>query len=274
MKDLIIVKQLPVIEEKLMALKSEITEKVENAKALVCNEETVKAVKDVRASLNKDFKELEEQRKSVKNAVLAPYEQFESVYKECVTELFKSADMDLKNKIDATESDLKAQKEQEIKEYFEEYKTAKNIDFISFEQAKINVTLSASKKSLREQAKNYIDKIYSDLDVLSIQDHKDEMLVEYKSNGYDCNKAITTVLNRIALIEREKEIQEKQKAEAEQIQQNIENIQKAIEPEVAAPISAPVVEAKEYVVNFKVIATKEKLVELKKFLNDGGYKYE
>jgi hypothetical protein len=274
MKDLIIVKQLPVIEEKLMALKSEITEKVENAKALVCNEETVKAVKDVRASLNKDFKELEEQRKSVKNLVLAPYEQFESVYKECVTELFKSADVDLKNKIDATESDLKAQKEQEIKEYFEEYKTAKNIDFISFEQAKINVTLSASKKSLKEQAKNYIDKIYSDLDVISIQDHKDEMLVEYKSNGYDCNKAITTVLNRIALIEREKEIQEKQKAEAEQIQQNIENIQKAIEPEIAAPISAPVVEEKEYVVNFKVIATREKLIELKQFLNEKGYKYE
>ena len=78
----------------------------------------MKAVKEVRANLNKDFKELEQQRKDVKTAVLAPYEQFENIYKECVTDKFKSADKDLKDKIDAVESDLKAQKQQEIKEYF------------------------------------------------------------------------------------------------------------------------------------------------------------
>lgn len=273
MKDLIIVKQLPVIEEKLMALKGEITEKVESAKALVCTEETVKTVKDVRASLNKDFKELEDKRKEVKKAVLEPYEQFEKIYKECVSDLFSAADKDLKGKIDTTESDLKAQKEQEVKEYFEEYKTTKNIDFVSYEQAKINVTLSASKKSLKEQAKAFIDKVVDDLNLIDTEEHKAEMLVEYKQT-LNVSAAITSVKNRIALIEREKEIQEKQKAEAEQIKQNLENIKKAIEPEVAAPISAPVVEEKEYVVNFKVIATKEKLVELKQFLNEKGYKYE
>ena len=50
-------------------------------------------------------------------------------------------------------------KEQEIKDYFEEYKTANNIDFVDFKQANINVTLTASKKSLKEQAKTFIDKI-------------------------------------------------------------------------------------------------------------------
>lgn len=267
MKDLIIVKQLPVIEEKLKELKKEITEKVESAKSLVCTEETVKTVKDVRASLNKDFKELEDKRKEVKKAVLAPYEQFEKVYKECVTDLFNSADKDLKEQIDAVESDLKAQKEQEIKEYFEEYKTDKNIDFVSYEQAKINVTLTASKKSLKEQAKAFIDKIVDDLNLINTEEHKAEMLVEYKQT-LNVSTAITSVKNRIALIEREKQIQEEQKKEAERIQ---ENLSKFITPE---PIKAPVVEEKEYAVTFKVIATKEKLVELKKFLNDGGYKYE
>lgn len=274
MKDLIIVKQLPVIEEKLKALKEEITAKVENAKALVCNEETIKTVKEVRASLNKDFKELEQQRKDVKSAVLAPYEQFETIYKECVTDLFKSADNDLKGKIDTTESNVKAQKEQEIKEYFEEYKTVKNVDFVSYEQAKINVTLTASKKSLKEQAKAFIDKVEDDLKLIDTEEHKAEILVEYKQT-LNVSNAITSVKNRIALIEREKQIQEEQRKEAEKIQENLNKFANANVP-LETPTTAEEIKAveKEYVVNFKVKATREKLVALKKFLNDGGYKYE
>ena len=64
-EDLIIVKQLPIIEEKLKGLSKEIDEKVKNALALVCSDETVKEVKKVRADLNADFKELETQSKMV-----------------------------------------------------------------------------------------------------------------------------------------------------------------------------------------------------------------
>ena len=65
-QELIVVKQLPLIEEHLKELSAEINEKVESAKSLICTEETVKEVKQVRADLNKDFKELETQRKLVK----------------------------------------------------------------------------------------------------------------------------------------------------------------------------------------------------------------
>ena len=146
MKDLIIVKQLPQIEEHLKELSAEIDKKVEYAKSLVCTEESVKAIKQVRADLNKEFKELEAQRKNVKEQIFAPYNQFEEVYKVYIADKYKSSDLDLKTKIDNTENELKAQKEQEIKDYFEEYKTANNIDFVDFKQANINVTLTASKK--------------------------------------------------------------------------------------------------------------------------------
>ena len=39
-------------------------------------------------------------------------------------------------------------------------------------------------------------------------------------------------------------------------------------------LQTPVVEEKQYTLKFTVKATKIKLVELKKFLNDGGYIYE
>ena len=66
--ELIIVKQLPIIEEQLKKASDEIDEKVKNAVALVCNEETIKIVKEVRATLNKELKEFEDKKALLQNA--------------------------------------------------------------------------------------------------------------------------------------------------------------------------------------------------------------
>ena len=281
MKDLIIVKQLPQIEEHLKELSTEIDKKVEYAKSLVCTEESVKTIKQVRADLNKEFKELETQRKNVKEQILAPYMQFEEVYKTYISEKYKSADVDLKQKIDNTENELKAQKGQEIRDYFEEYKTANNIDFVNFEQANINVTLTASKKGLKEQVKKFIDEIVDDLKLIETQECKEEILVEYKQN-LNVSRAIQEVANRHKLLEEEKRKQEELKSkQLEEAQRQAEISIK--EQEVATKealnnfvIEAPKVEEQEEVLTLKftVKGTRTKLKELKKFLEDGGYDYE
>ena len=107
-QELIVVKQLPIIQEQLKQLSEEIDEKVANAKSLVCTEETVKEVKQVRADLNKEFKDLENQRKLVKEQVLEPYMQFEEVYKQYVSDKYKEADIELKNKVESVENELKS----------------------------------------------------------------------------------------------------------------------------------------------------------------------
>ena len=280
-KDLIIVKQLPQIEEHLKELSTEIDKKVENAKSLVCTEENVKAIKQVRADLNKEFKEVETQRKAVKEQILAPYMQFEEVYKTYISEKYKSADVDLKQKIDSTENELKAQKGQEIRDYFEEYKTANNIDFVNFEQANINVTLTASKKSLKEQAKKFIDEIVDDLKLVETQDCKEEILVEYKQT-LNISRAIQDVANRHKLLEEEKRKQEELKSkQLEEAQRQAEISIK--EQEIATKnaldnfvIEAPKVEEQEEILTLKftVKGTRSKLKELKKFLEEGGYDYE
>lgn len=286
MQDLIIIKQLPQIEEHLKELSIEVEQKVENAKSLICTEENVKTIKEVRADLNKEFKEVEKQRKTVKEQVLAPYMQFEEVYKQYISDKYKSADIDLKQKVDSVESELKTKKEQEVKDYFEEYKTANNIDFITYEQAKINVTLSASMKSLKEQAKTFVDKIVDDLKLIETQEHKAEILVEYKQS-LNVSNAITTVTNRFKAIEEEKkrheELKQKQLEEARRIaEQNIkmqeEETKRALDnfvvPEV---LQAPVIEEKQeeiLTLKFAVRGTRKKLKELKQFLESGGYDYE
>lgn len=272
MSDLIIVRQIPIIEEKLKTISQQIDKEVKGAKSLVCTEENVKTVKEVRAKLNSTFKALEEERKTVKNAVMEPYNDFEKTYKECVTDKFKSADIELKTKIDAVENELRAKKEQDIKDYFEEYKTANNIDFVTYEQARINVTLTASMKSLKEQCKAFVDKIVDDLKLIETQQHKAEILVEYKQS-LNVSNAITTVTNRFKAIEEEKKkravfIEEVSKAVIVEAKDNTYAEQKQV-------LQAPTKEQEEILtLKFTVRGTKTKLKELKQFLENGGYDYE
>ena len=81
MDEIIIVKQLPIIEERLKEISEQSQQKVAAALAMTCTEDTVKSVKALRAYLSKDFQELEKKRKDVKGKILAPYEQFEAVYR-------------------------------------------------------------------------------------------------------------------------------------------------------------------------------------------------
>lgn len=275
-KDLIEVKQLPVIEEQLRSVSTVIDERVKNATSLVCTEESVKTIKEIRAELNKDYKEFENKRKLVKEQVLKPYNDFENVYKECISDKFRNADIILKGKIDNVENELKAKKEKEIKEYFEEYKTANNIDFITYGQARINVTLSVSMKSLKEQAKQFIDKIVDDLKLIETQEHKTEILVEYKQT-LNVSQAITSVTNRFKAIEEEKKRQE-QKVVHIEMNENHEITQKSyeqLENTFNKPLEQPKEENEEILtLKFAVRGTRTKLKELKQFLESGGYYYE
>lgn len=272
-KDLIEVKQLPVIEEQLRSVSTVIDERVKNATSLVCTEESVKTIKEIRAELNKDYKEFETKRKLVKEQVLKPYNDFENVYKECISDKFRNADLILKGKIDNVENELKAKKEKEIKEYFEEYKTANNIDFITYEQAKINVTLSASMKSLKEQAKQFIDKIVDDLKLIETQEHKTEILVEYKQT-LNVSQAITSVTNRFKAIEEEKKKIEQEKELQKFVVDTAKESDKYSEQII---LNSPSVEEKTeeiLTLKFTVRGTRTKLRELKQFLESGGYDYE
>ena len=169
MNELIVLKQTAIIEEGLRSKKSEIEAKIAFAKNIVCTEESVKQVKDIRAFLNKEFAELETQRKELKAQVLAPYEAFELVYKECASDIYKSADKDLKTKIDEIEDGIKAEKTEKVVEYFNEYQQSRHIECITYDRANINVTLSTSLKSLKDQAKAFIDKVSDDLALIDTQ---------------------------------------------------------------------------------------------------------
>lgn len=271
-KEMIAVKQLPIIVEQLQQVKEEVAAKVDFALRLVCTEDTVKDVKKVRSELNKELAEYEASRKAVKKAILTPYEQFEVVYKDCVSDTYKKADTELKHKIDSVENELKAQKAAEVKAYFDEYLQSKGIDFVTFESAHINVTLSASMKSLKEQAKAFIDKIADDLALIDTQEHKDEILYEYKQS-LNVSNAITMVTYRYKAIEEAKAREEERKAREQAAAEAAAKVE-AVAPPTVEPIAPPVEEEKTYTLKFTVRGTMPQLKALKEFLNNGGYDYE
>ncbi len=277
MNEIITIKQLPIIEERLKVLNAEVTAKVQAALLLECTEDTVKEVKAVRAELNKEAKDLEDKRKAVKKAVLAPYDEFEESYKQYVGNLYKQADQSLKSKIDGVEATLKANREAEITEYFNEYRDSLNIDFVTFADSKIAVTLSASNKSLKEQVKAFLDKIADDLALIDTQECKAEILAEYKTM-LNVSKAITTVADRHKRIEEEKQ----RLQEREEVVQAKASVVEAVETvrmeeevfSAPAVMATPEPEAKKYEVSFRITDTLDKLKALKEFLTEGGYTYE
>lgn len=289
MEDIIVVRQLPIIEERLKQISDQIQEKVSVALTMECTEDTIKTVKATRAELSKDFQSLEQSRKDVKSKILAPYEQFESIYKACVTDIFKPADTQLKSKIDEVENGLKAQKRAEVAAYFEEYLSTKGIDFIAFEDAGIKVTLTASKKSLKEQARVFIDKVSEELALINTHEHGPEILVEYR-RSLNIAQAMNIVNNRHKAIEEEsRRFQQMQEAEAAKAAavHKVEAVIAAEQPPEdkpeQQPLSAPTTEplredeppAPElYQLQFSVTGTLDKLKALKAFLVEGGYQFE
>ena len=272
--EIIVVRQLPEIEERLQEIKVDVTERVNNAMSLVCTEETIQAVKQIRADLNREFKGWEEKRKEVKKEIMTPYDDFEAIYKECITDIYKRGDADLKNKIDTLEDEMKAQKAAEVKAYFDEYLASKGIDFITFENADINVTLSASMKSLKEKAKAFIDRVCDDLNLIDTQEHKDEILYEYK-RFFNVSSAITTVKMRHKALEEEKAREAERKAKEEAEKAAAEKVASVVETLTPPTVVDEPIE-KEPIVPVKLIVrgTKTQLKALKEFLINNNYDFE
>lgn len=213
--ELIVVKQLPIIEEQLQTISKEIQDRVSRVLSMDCTEENYKEIKKYRSELSKMFADLEERRKDVKKLVLAPYEQFEEIYKTYVTNVFKPADEEIKTKIQSVEMGIKQEKKNSAVAYFIEYAKSVGIDFVTFDSMQIDVTMSVSLKKLKETAKMFLDKIVDDLKLIEIQMYKEEILVEYKKS-LNVAQAIRLVNDRHEAIEAERRRLEEARLEAEQ----------------------------------------------------------
>ena len=263
LNEIIKLEQLPIITQQLDVISKDIEKRVSEALKLECNEETVKEIKKVRADFNKEFKSLEDRRKQVKSAIMEKYDAFDEVYKEKISELYKKADESLKNKIDSVENNLKFGKESELRYFVEEHCKANNIH-IDFDRIGLNITLSASVKSLKEQAKEFIEKVASELKLIEQEEYSSEILYEY-------NKTLDYIDAKTKVLERHKEIEEINKAtqKTTETATQEQKIEETVD-EIIAPVEVEDVETYQ----FEVKATKEQIKKLIDFMKELGVEYK
>lgn len=293
----ITLKQLPIIEEHLQLVKSDVETRTRNAMQLVCTEETRKDVKSIRTELSKEFAEMENQRKRVKEAIMEPYNQFEAVYKECISDPYKKADAELKKRIDEVESGLKSDKEKAIRDYFNELCKANNLPWLRFEQMGLKIGLSTSVNGTKTALTSTVLRISKEVLELSRYENAAELMVEYKKS-LNMALALSTIRARQEQIELQKQYEaqrraalEQQRAAEEKVQQAVaeaqETQQSAAEPpieEVTAPTEETPTEAPTavqeqapatiYEVKFAVRGTIAQLKKMKQFIMQEGMSYD
>lgn len=293
----ITLKQLPIIEEHLQLVKSDVETRTRNAMQLVCTEETRKDVKSIRTELSKEFAEMENQRKRVKEAIMEPYNHFEAVYKECISDPYKKADAELKKRIDEVESGLKSDKEKAIRDYFSELCKANNLPWLRFEQMGLKIGLSTSVNGTKTALTSTVLRISNEVLELSRYENAAELMVEYKKS-LNMALALSTIRARQEQIELQKQYEAQRRAALEQQRAAEEKVQKAVseaqetqqdaaEPpieEVTAPTEetpteAPVAVQEQaqptiYEVKFAVRGTIEQLKKLKQFIMQEGMSYD
>ena len=299
-QDLIVINQLPIISEQLDKVKDEIKRRTAFADTVTVSEENRQEIKKIRAAMNAEKSRLDEVYKKALEAVIAPIQVVQDKYKDCVG-LYTKANSQLKAKIDVIEDGLKLEKENSVKEYFEELVTAKKIDFISFERLGLKITLSVSEKKLKEQVNNIVERVATDLKAIEILENKEEILVEYKKS-LNVSEAVSIVDARHKAIQAEKERKAKQAEQRarelaaakavedaarqqEQIQQvHMQQENNNSEPIQETQLTPPTVKLKKYPFDFYAYieaSSKEEAIEILRdfkpelieFMEDRGVHY-
>ena len=268
LNEIIKIQHLPEIFEQLEKVGKFVDKKLKGVTDLKATDANKSNLKDKRTEINNALSILEDKRKEIKKAIETPYDVFNAKYTKEVKEKLENASKTLTGKINFIEDTQNKAKEQVLREFFEEYKVSKNIDFITFEQMHLNIILSTTETKYKSDIAKFIDKVSDELELINLQSSKDEIMYEYKKT-LDLPNSIKIVQERKMAIEKAAEENAKKELLAKQQQVKVDEIKRVV-------LTGPVKEEKEEIfqLTFKVRGTKNQLVLLKNFLNEGGYDYE
>lgn len=268
----VIKQQLDEVEKIIDEKVKDIPKQLEKVKKMsfIEQEDEKNDIKKYQQYLSNIQKQLEEKRKEIKKEIIKPYDEFDEYYKNGVYLKLDNGINQLKEVVNEIEDLQKDEKRCELEEFANQYIETYSLgNILSFEDIPLNITLSASMKSLKEQAKSFIERIASDLKLIELEEYKSEILLEYNKNGYDFTKAKLDVITRHKQLE---EI-EKQQEEKEELQKQEEEVIEKVE-EITIPVEVEEDVEEEFLTcTFTVKATRTQLKKLKAYLESEGIIY-
>lgn len=272
--EIIKIEELPKIFYELELVGKFIDEELVKVRDLQATEENKQEVKKIRTGINNTLKEFENKRKEIKTKVLEPYNQFNEKYELEIKSKLENASEELNMKIGEIESKQLYEKETEIKDFIKEHIVANHLENILLvdnviQLGGLKINLSNSVKSLKEQALTFINKVNTDLDLIALENEfKNEIILEYKTNGFDLTKAKLNVIVRHKQLEEMQETNEK----IEEIKEKEQVIEEIVE-EITTP--QEIIEDDEILtIDFTVKGTKAQLLKIKNFIIELGVEYK
>jgi len=278
-------KQLPAkIEFNFEEMKAELSKKLVYYNTLVVTEDSIKDAKNDKAKLNKLFKAVEDKRKDVKKACLAPYEQFEKQCKELL-ELIQQPITSIDKQIKVFEDIEQQQKWKQITEYYNtEVKELK--DLVPLE--KIVSSKWKNKTEPLESVNNAIgdtlERIRGELETIStLHSPYEQQIKDVYLNDYNLSKALMEQKRleerqkQIEEMERQKEERRKQAEEAERKRQEELRARQEEQQRTAQNVPEPTHQAEpEQILSgtFRVTGTKSQIIALNAFLKSNNIKFE
>lgn len=282
----VIVTQKPIIAYTLLKqISDNVIAKIEalNIDNLEANEDNLALIKRTRADLTKDFTELENQRKTVKDIVLNDYNIFEDDYKKLIASPFKDADAKLKSLSSVVDDKILSLKIDGIVEYFNEINS---FDFVKFEDMNLKIIKSKSDKIIKSEIDEYLANIKTAISTINTLQNKERVLAKFQMHK-DLSRAISDTNLEV---QREEQIkaqnaerervaaERKQQAEEQQRQREIQTQQQAdvVEAEAMETVKQFIPEPEQikeepiFETTFTVRGTMEQLGKLKQFMKEIG----
>lgn len=226
-------------------------------------EENKKKLKEVRKKLNDELSDIKNNEKQVKEEFTKPLDLLKEELQPVYEELKNASDL-LKDKIDLVEDTQKEVKKNELIIYFNELKLltnqrlrdiGQNIDFITFEDMNLNITLSATETSLKTQINDNLEKRYNDIQIIHSNEHPSRLKAKYIKYK-DISKALVELQTELKI---ENEI--------------IENAPKVeVKKEEVKVEDVPTVE-QVFRATFTIEDTKDNIKKVRQFLIDNDINY-
>lgn len=260
--EMVKIEQKPLFSNSFKEISESLKERLKIADNVIVTDDTKKDVKVLKAKLNNERDTYKAEFKEFKDEYMKPLKEYESEFKEYVLKPYNDAEEKLKTQIDEIENREKEETKVLLVKIFNDLCTKHSIDFVTFEDVGLNITLSASEKSLIDKVNAFIDTIVSDLAVIQVIENSTEILVEYKKHR-DLKQAIDDVASKKRAIENEEKFKMKFRVEAEQL-----------EPEKPVLKNATKVSDVISTYTLKVTGTTEQFGKLVQALNNIGMTYE
>lgn len=274
--------KLPAILSNVEAVKQWAILQTEQDRNLVLEtEEDFENGKKRCAEINKQITNIENRRKDVKKAYIAPYEIFEKSIKEVIAVL-NEAKTNLWSQVTKAEEKLKAKKELEYKAFFEQQAKSNDIsDYCRWTTIFDKTWLNKGKSKtvvfdeINAKVKIAVDEINA---ILSLNSSFEAELLREYSNG--ASIASILAINKELYEQRERLEQRKaeiahSKAVGEQNTQvrESERVQQQTPLTSQTTLSDENAEYGEVTVDFRVITTPQKLKALGEYMRNNGIKY-